>query len=130
MSWEEKLEICIRDIHIVENFENYNFEILNKKYGFGINKYKKLKTIYKKNRLESLYERKEWLEERLSRKESVITDDELKKYRQEVILKLEKSGRTIKEVSKVLGGVGYSDITRILGRRYSPKLIYNNRELL
>ena len=130
MSWEEKLEICKRDIHIVENFQNYTFEILNKKYGFGINKYKQFKTIYKKNRLESLYERKEWLEERLSRKECRITEQEIRDYRRKIIKKLEQSGRTAKEVREFFRGIEYEEITRILGRRYTPKMAYSDREMM
>ena len=109
MSWEEKLEICIRDIHIVENFEKYTFEILNKKYGFGIEKFKQLRTYYNKNRIDSLYQRKKELEAIIARREVKITEEELRKYRREMIERLEKSGRTLKEVSKFLGGIGYRD---------------------
>ena len=130
MSWEEKLEICIRDIHIVENFEKYTFEILNKKYGFGIEKFKQLRTYYNKNRIDSLYQRKEELEAIIASREIKITEEELKKYRREMIERLEKSGRSLKEVSKFLGGIEYSEITKILGRRYKPDLIYSDRELM
>ena len=130
MSWEEKLEICIRDIHIVENFEKYTFEILNKKYGFGIEKFKQLRTYYNKNRIDSLYQRKEELEAIIARRKVKITEEELKKYRREMIERLEKSGRSLKEVSKFLGGIEYSEITKILGRRYKPDLIYSDRELM
>ena len=130
MSWEEKLEICIRDIHIVENFEKYDFKSLNKKYGFGIEKYKQLRTYYNKNRIDSLYQRKEELEEKIAKKDMCITEEELRRCRKEIIKKLEKSGRTIKEVSKILGGIEYSEITKILGRRYNPELVYSDRELM
>ena len=130
MSWEEKLEICIRDIHIVENFEKYTFEILNKKYGFGIEKFKQLRTYYNKNRIDSLYQRKEELEAIIARREIKITEEELRKYRREMIERLEKSGRSLKEVSKFLGGIEYSEITKTLGRRYNPDLIDSERELL
>ena len=130
MSWEEKLEICIRDIHIVENFEKYTFEILNKKYGFGIAKFKQLRTYYNKNRIDSLYQRKEELEAIIARREIKITEEELRKYRREMIERLEKSGRSLKEVSKFLGGIEYSEITKTLGRRYNPDLIDSERELM
>ena len=130
MSWEEKLEICIRDIHIVENFEKYTFEILNKKYGFGIAKFKQLRTYYNKNRIDSLYQRKEELEGIIASREIKITEEELKKCRREMIERLEKSGRSLKEVSKFLGGMEYSEITKTLGRRYKPELVYSDRELM
>lgn len=130
MSWEEKLEICIRDIHIVENFEKYSYESLNKKYGFGIEKFKQLRTYYNKNRIDSLYQRKEELEAIIASREIKITEEELKKYRREMIERLEKSGRSLKEVSKFLGGIGYHEITKILGRRYKPDLVYSDRELM
>ena len=133
MSWEEKLEICIRDIHIVENFEKYTFEILNKKYGFGIAKFKQLRTYYNKNRIDSLYQRKEELEAIIARREikiTKITEEELRKYRRQLTERLEKSGRSLKEVSKFLGGMEYSEITKTLGRRYKPELVYSDRELM
>ena len=130
MSWEEKLEICIRDIHIVENFEKYSYEFLNKKYGFGIAKYKQLRTYYNKNRIDSLYQRKEELEAIIASREIKITEKELKKYRREMIERLEKSGRSLKEVSKFLGGMAQAEITKTLGRSYKPESIDSDRELM
>ena len=47
-----------------------------------------------------------------------------------MIERLEKSGRSLKEVSKFLGGMAQAEITKTLGRSYKPESIDSDRELM